>query len=194
MTTATHRRRLSKRLTLWSVGLVLWVGILFGIAIPSWRQAVIQHRHVEVLERQLADLDQWTVAGLWLEKSLGARRTVINPQWERLFPQESGKGELFWELARVADQSGVDEFELGELILDDEDDNRSVADDPSVPLETYRVRARFRGEYAQVAKFLGGLKNIERAVSVHNLAIRPVRGAVKVDLELDVYVSTSDQS
>ncbi len=194
MTTKKRQRHWNRKATLWSVGLVLWLGILFGVAIPAWRQAVVQHRNVEALEVRLADLDRWTVAGLWLEKTLGPRQAVINPQWDRLFPAKSAKGEFFLDLARVADLSGVDEFELRELAVADGIVVESPTSDQSVPLAAYRVRARFQGQYSQVAEFLGGLKIIERAVGVHNLAIKPARGAVQVDLELDVYVSTSDQS
>ena len=194
MTITNRRRKWSQRMTLWSVGLVVWLGLLVGVAIPAWRQAVAQHSRVQALESQLADLDSWTVAGLWLEKSLAPRQAAINPQWDRLFPPETAKGEFFLDLARVADKSGVDGFELRELV--GSEGIAYTAPDPenSVPLFAYRVRARFRGDYAQVAEFLGGLRLIERAVSVHNLAIKPARGAVQVDLELDVYVSTTNQS
>jgi hypothetical protein len=173
---------------------LVWLGLLLGAAVPAWRQAVDQHREVQALESQLADLDQWTVAGLWLEKTLAPRQAVIDPQWERLFPPESAKGEFFLDLARVADRSGVDDFDLRELVPSDGPPIPDYGAGQAPPLTAYRVRARFAGEYAQVAEFLGGLKMIERAVSVHNLAIKPARGAVTVDLELDVYVSKSDPS
>lgn len=194
MTRTKRSRQWSRRATLWSVGLVIWLGSLFGVAIPAWRQAVAQHQQVKELEMQLADLDQWTVAGLWLEKSLGPRQKIIEPQWDRLFPSASAKGEFFLDLARVADRSGVDEFKLRELVVAEGIAVVTPEPGPALPLAAYRVRASFRGQYDQVAEFLGGLKIIERAVSVHNLVIKPARGAVQVDLELDVYVSTNDQS
>ena len=187
-------RGLSRRKILWGVGSVIWLGVLFGVAIPAWQRAVDQHRQVQVLEVHLADLDNWTVAGLWLEKSLGPRRAVIDPQWDRLFPSRTGKGELFLDLARVADRSGVGAFELREQVVPEGTLPAGSNADGALPLNGYRVKARFLGRYAQVAEFLGGLKEIKRALSVHNLEIKPARGAVQVELELDVYVSTRDQS
>jgi len=194
MATKKRQMKMSRRAVLWGMGGLLWLGLLVGVAVPSWRRAVQQHHQVQTLAIQLEELDNWAVAGLWLEQTLAPRQNAINPQWERLFPEHPRKGELFLDLARVADNSGVDDFKLQEMfppggaaVLE------PVGGDP-VPLTAYRVRADFTGKYAQVAKFLGGLKVIQRAVSVHNLAIKPARGAVQVELELDVYVGTPDQS
>ena len=186
--------RVSRRRILWGTGLLVWGGLLFGVALPAWRTAVDQHHEVRALEVRLADLDRWTVAGLWLEKSLGPRQAVIDPQWHQLFPARAAKGEFFLDLARVADHSEVDEFELREQAVPDGTLTAETSGGDVLPLNGYRVKARFKGHYAQVAEFLGGLKRITRAVSVHNLAITPARGAVQVDLELDVYVSPADQS
>lgn len=195
MTTSKRRRQPSRRLVLGAIGVLVWLGVLFGVAIPAWRQAVNQHHQVQALESQLADLDRWTVAGLWLESSLASRRAVINPQWNRLFPAQAAKGEFFRDLARVADQSGVDDFDLRELIpTDGAQPTNAGGTSGTTALTAYRVRAKFQGHYAQVAEFLGGLKEIERAVSVHNLSIKPASGSVRVDLELDVYVSATNQS
>lgn len=190
----TGKHGMSRRAVGWLVGGVVWLGVLVGVAVPAWRQAVAQHRQVQDLEVQLAALDDWTVAGLWVEKSLGPRQAVINPQWERLFPSRPAKGEFFLDLARVADHSGVSEFELREQVVPEGTLTAETPEGDVLPLDGYRVKTRFKGRYAQVAEFLGGLKGITRAVSVHNLAIKPSRGGVQVDLELDVYVSPQDQS
>jgi hypothetical protein len=191
----------SRRRILGTAGIAVWTFVLLGVAIPSLRRTVAQHRQIIALEKQLADLDEWSVAGLWLEKSLGARQAVIDPQWERLFPPRRAKEEFFLDLARVADRSGVGGFELRELEVSDpvpveaDPESASAAGGGEiVPLSSYRVQASFQGHYEQVAQFLGGLKEINRAVAVHNLAIKPSRGAVQVDLELDVYVSKIGQS
>jgi Tfp pilus assembly protein PilO len=70
-----------------------------------------------------------------------------------------------------------------------------VADpEPSAALGAYRVRARFEGDFAGIAGFLGGLGRLERAVAVHDLEIKPAKGTVHVDLELDVYVASTTES
>ena len=63
-----------------------------------------------------------------------------------------------------------------------------------VDLGFYRVKASFRGEFGQVADFLGGIKNIDRAMSVHSLVVRPDDRGVRVEMKLDVYVRETTQS
>jgi hypothetical protein len=63
----------SRRPVLVGVLVVAWLAILVGGAVPAWRRALQQHREVRQVEAQLVDLDQWTMAGLWLERSLAPR-------------------------------------------------------------------------------------------------------------------------
>jgi hypothetical protein len=175
---------------------LLWLGALVVVAVPAWQRALKQHREVRQVESQLEELDRWSVAGLWLERTLGPRQEAVTPVWERLFPAERRCEELFLDLARVADESGVAKFELHELKSDEmTGDAPGAADaEPSAALVGYRVRARFEGDFAGVAGFMGGLGRLERAVAVHDLEITPAKGAVHVDLELDVYVASTTES
>ena len=45
-----------------------------------------------------------------------------------------------------------------------------------------------------MADFLGGIKKIDRAVSVHSLVVRPDDRGVRVEMKLDVYVRETTQS
>ncbi len=60
---------------------------------------------------------------------------------------------------------------------------------PSIDLKTYRVKANFSGDYKRIAQFMGQINKIDRALKVHSLVIRPEKDEIRVDLELDVYVS-----
>ncbi len=195
MTPAADGRPRRRRAALIVLGAV-WLGSLLGVALPAWRQAHRQQAEVAAIAGQLAELDRWTVAGLWLEQSLDERAAAIEPAWSALFPAERRREEMFLDLARVADRSGVTAFELREIKPDELAAGAPglTGDEPEADLSAYRVRASFEGDYEQVAGFLGGLKGIERAVSVHNLEIRPVREAVSVELELDVYVDKPERS
>ncbi len=196
-----------------TVVVVIWLGALLGVGVPSWLKVQRQHREVRELDTRLAELDRWHVAGLWLARSLAQRQSVIDARWNRLFPPERGRAELFLDLARIADDSGVTRFELVELGPSEmgmtsvglgapapgTDMGTDMGTDASpeavlASLDSYRVQARFRGKYEQVARFLGGLEEIERAVRVHNLDIRPSRDDITVELELDIHVSKSAQS
>lgn len=189
-------RRPGGRALMFGAVALVWTGALLAGAVPAWQKALRQHREVRQVEATLDDLDRWSVAGLWLERTLAPRREAVTPVWDRLFPAERRCEGLFLDLARVADESGVTQFELHELRSDElEAETLGVADpEPSAALGGYRVRALFDGDFEGVAGFLGGLGRLERAVAVHNLEIKPANGAVHVELELDVYVASTTES
>ncbi|MBU2502130.1 hypothetical protein KJ682_12440, partial [bacterium] len=60
---------------------------------------------------------------------------------------------------------------------------------PRIDLGIYRLKAEFQGDYGDLAGFLGRLQRLDRALSVHNLAVSQYNGKTQVELELDVYVS-----
>lgn len=191
-----------------SVGLgllaVIWGAALILYAVPRWQQAIAHHREVKELEQGLAELDNWTVAGKWLGRSLSHRSQDLERTWERTFPRGRMREDLFLDLAQVADKSEVKEFKLEEiqtegtaafLVSPPQESyfGGSVygvpVEVPQVTLSNYRVKASFVGNYQQAARFLGGLQDLDRAVSVHNLVARPGNSGITIDLELDVYVS-----
>ena len=186
----------------WAAGhrwllLGVWVALLLWAGFATWLKVAGQHREIVEPETRLADLDRWNVAGLWLSRSLAGRERDVARRWDELFPGERNREELFLALAGIADSSGVRDFELAERVVaeaeavtaDAADDDMMMDEPDQAPVESFRVAARFRGHYGQVARFLGGLNGIERAVSLHNLAIRPSLDVVEVELELDFYVS-----
>jgi hypothetical protein len=169
---------------------------------------MVHHQEVKRLEKGLADLDTWTVAGKWLGISLPRRKAAIDTIWQQAFPVGRNREEFFLNLAEVADNSGVEQFNLEEMTMEQvttttmeptmEEDMPSdpggavygvPVEVPRIDLDSYRVKASFQGNYQQAARFMGGLQGISRAVSVHDLVIRPEGGGIRVDLELDVYVS-----
>ena len=188
--------RPGRRMLVTGVVVAAWLVALVVGAVPAWQKALRQHAEVRQVEQQLEELGRWSVAGLWLEQSLGPREAAVMPAWDRLFPAERRCEQLFLDLARVADESGVTNFELHELQADEMAGQAPGMPDeePEAALSGYRVRARFEGDFAGVAGFLGGLDRLDRAVAVHDLEITPAKGAVHVDLELDVYVATSNRS
>lgn len=203
-----------RRQCLWLLVGAVWSVAMLGLALPSWQQTVSRAGQVKTVERDLAALEQWSVAGLWLDKSVAVREPVVNGAWGALFPEGRRRESLFLDLAKVADRSGVADFGLEETESFEQDasydpDDMSAGQPvvanstsgldfstelPEVQPSSYRIRARFSGDYQKVAAFLSGLQTIERAVSVQSLIIRPNRDGIAVDLELDVYVSESTQS
>jgi len=189
-------RKQKIRRTAVTVVTVVWLGALFVVAVPAWKDAVNNHREVQDLERELAGLDNWTVAGMWLEKNLEGRQEAINPAWERLFPTGRQREALFLDLARAADTSGVSKFSLRELVVQDSEQSGSENGvmEPGAELDSYRVLAEFMGDFDEVASFLGQIKDIDRALNVHHLEIVPDEEGIVVHLELDIYVSRSIES
>jgi len=198
--------------------LVVWGVLLLGVAVPSWRDVRQNHQEIEALETELADLDRWIVAGLWLEPAVEAREPRVMAAWERIFPSSRDREALFLDVARVADRAGVREFQLEEVeemgtfdmgtwsttgdaaMAPPSDDAPPSTDDAppgdgytpppvAITLRPYVVRATFVSDYAAAAAFLGGLENIDRSLDVRQLAIRPARQGVTVELELEVPVS-----
>ena len=213
------RRTLVRRLVLG----VVWAVALFGAAIPVWQKSLINQREIEAVEKNLANLDQWTVAGMWLERSVTQREPRVSEIWQRLFPVRRDREQLFLDLARVADHAGVRHFDLieergdGMPGADVWQDGSSMGDEPmggpgesvemdmatpgareiempEVVMDSYRVKATFHSDYNGTAAFLGGLHTIDRALSLHNLVIRPMGELIQVDMELDVYVSEATES
>jgi len=211
---AIHSWRHSRLLGLTGLA-VVWGVLLLGVAIPSWRDVRQRQVEIEWLETRLADLDRWTVAGLWLEPAVLARESGIAAQWDRVFPPRRAREELFLRLAEVADRCGVREFQLEEIDEmgsfdmgtwstatdpdpasadpgappDDGSDLPANVHRPAITFSPYTVRASFTADYARTAAFLGGLERLERAVDVRRLAIRSARTGLTVELELEVQVS-----
>jgi hypothetical protein len=200
----------SKRIRRWA-GLgtlgIVWLTVLLAGAVPAWRQARAKSLEIQELETQLAEMDRWIVAGLWLERTVTANAPQIESDWNTLFPDGRYREELFLELAAVADDSRVDGFRLQEVTDSKMEEDHLWLDRPDgdigewmtgqidgVDLEFYRVKASFQGEFGQVADFLGGLNSIERAMSVHSLEVKPDDQGVRVEMKLDVYVRETTQS
>jgi len=203
--TANQKSPVWKRpILVWIALSSVWAIALLFVAIPTWRTAIDHHREIQSLEKGLAELDTWTVAGKWLEKSMSQHAVEVEKAWTQTFPSQRNRESLFLDLARVADSSGVDNFNLEEMISEgtaaflvsppqESQFGGSVygvpVEVPQVTMDSYRVKASFRGNYQQATDFLGGLQQIKRALSVHNLVVRPKGDGITVDLELDVYVS-----
>ena len=207
MELAKYRNRWWKsRILGWTTLTVAWIAILLLVALPAWQKSLAHHREIAQVEAGLAELDSWTVAGKWLELSQAEKGPIIDQAWQQAFPDRRDREQLFLELALVADHSGVDNFNLEETVSEGSaaflvsPPEQSLfggsvygvpVEVPKVELNTYRVKASFTGDYTQTANFMGGLQVIDRALSVHDLVVRPSGDMIKVDLELDIYVSQS---
>ncbi len=185
----------------------VWLAVLLGLALPQLRQARAKHLEIQRLEASLAEADQWIVAGLWLEKSVKANADDVNDSWDRLFPPARQREELFLDLASAADRARIEDLHLIEvedsgmaeenLWLDRPDgdiEQWMSGEITGVDLDYYRVQARFRGDLRGVAAFLAGVNEIERAVSVHSLEMKPDDNGLKVEMKLDVYIRETTQS
>jgi hypothetical protein len=82
--------------------------------VPTWQTSLRHARELRRTETELAQLNQWSVAGLWLEHALAERQPAVEGEYARLVPPNRDKERLFLELARVADRSGVSAFDLEE--------------------------------------------------------------------------------
>jgi len=199
----------------------VWVVVVVVVVVPTWQGVMARNTEISDLETRLATMDDWTVAGMWLAPSVKERTLPVNAAFSRIFPAERLREELFLSLAKVADQSRVENFTLSEaggsgmdgndvwndgtaMAAGDEApptgagagsmDGGMTLEVPKVELSSYRVSTQFFGDYQRAAHFMNGIKSIERALKVHSLVIRPQKDGIQVKLELDVYVSKTSQS
>lgn len=200
---AVSRRR---RLVGFIAAGVVWAVTLVGFALPIWRDALRQAGEIEALENKLEQLNRWSVAGLWLARSVADRQPAVTAEFDRLFPAERDREGLFLELARVADATGVtslvvkepdrwdtwSETETQSMPATDDMMMDATADDayapPDLALQTYRVQATFVGDYQRAAGFLHELASVSRALNVQRVTAHPVLTGIEVELELDFYV------
>lgn len=207
----------------WGLFTGLWVVLVVMVVVPTWQGVVDRNSEIEDLETRLATMDDWAVAGMWLAPQVRERSLPVKAAYSRLFPAERLREELFLSLAQVADISGVENFTLSEASssgmqendvwndgtamaqAEDSDapptdggasstDSDMMVEIPKVELGSYRVKTQFYGDYQRIAHFMNELKNIERALKVHSLVLRPQSDGVQVKLEIDVYVSKTIQS
>ena len=161
----------------------VWVVLMATVAVPRWQQVQRQHGEVADLQQRLADLDRWTVAGLWLAPAVASREPAVTAAWHRLYPPERDREELFLALAGVADRCGVEGFAQEEDSAMDAmgshwsrpgDVDPAMADDAPPPsdadaglagarpapvtiaLDRYRVRTRVQADSARIAACASG--------------------------------------
>lgn len=190
-----HRLQLAGACLLWGV-------LLFGVAIPSWRRAMVRQGEIREMETRLAELDRWAVAGMWIQRAVERTAPEIDAAWDGLFPHGRRREELFLDLARIADRSDVSGFTLEEVRLpkDTRPPLWQRGSEPAgggaaeVALEFYRIQAEFQGDFRRTARFLGGLQDLDRALTVHSLEVRPREGGIQVQLKLDVHVRPTHAS
>lgn len=196
-----------KKRLFWGGLAVVYLAVAVLVVIPRGKKTLDDHKQVQQLTKELADLDAWTVAGKWLAPEVARREPVVNAAWGKAFPSHRQREELFLDIAKVADASGLVDFRLREIEqvaemsrprLQDTLDARMQSggavygvpvEVPHIGLSTYRVKASFHADYQAVTHFLWGLQHIDRALSVHDLVLRNDKKQVKVDLEMEIYVS-----
>ncbi len=210
----TLRRKTIAILDRWGKKRIFWGGlagvytvVALTVVVPMGKKTLDDHQRVEELTQELADLDAWTVAGKWLAPEVARREPVVTAAWEKAFPAKRKREDLFLDIARVADASGVADFKLREIQQDLEMPRPILQNSlesgmgdggtvhgvpvvvPRVDLTTYRIKASFTSDFQAVSTFLWGLQHLDRALSVHDLVLRNDKKQVKVDMEMDVYVS-----
>jgi hypothetical protein len=169
------------------------------------------------LDKQSSTLTRWAAAGVWFEAAARRWEPALASEYDRLFPREKDREQLFLELAQVAKSSGITpidlveapsyEIEAGEGWSESANMSAEVAEPelqslieemtpdlsrlPGSTLSTYRIRARFGASYGELARFLAGLNTISRAVTLNRLQAAPGAQGIDVEMELDFYAQRS---
>jgi len=192
--------------------------ILFlGGSLPAWNKAQQNEARIGETFSRITTLNQWLVAGAWLESGARQWKPVLEQEYDRLFPVDEDRETVFLQLAQVARSCGIDpiavkeppqqyqyrsdewddegeeEEEYGEVDLLIEQLGPDFTELPSDELRAFRVLVSFEADYGKLAAFLAGLRTIPRALSVHHLKAEPVSGGIDVRMELDFHVQQRNQ-
>jgi hypothetical protein len=197
---------------------ILILAFLLG-SLPAWQRTQRNARQIVAREARTASLGEWAVAGFWMEA--GARRWQRDqgPVYDRRFPDEKRREQLYLELARVAREVGIEPLSLCEGKQAPTSSAPAAGDDamadaaagaagagpamlegylpdparlPSTELTTFPLEARFDTDYARLARFMGGLATIDRALTVRSLNAVPDQGVIHVALEMQYYAQKTD--
>ncbi len=214
------RNRMPRRGVLAAMALMVWIAAFFGGALPAWKNARRNEVRIAAMSARLVALNQWSVAGVWLGEEIRQWEPVQRETYDRLFPAEKAREDLFLELVRVANTCGIDPIRIMEAphayrpgtedwdegyYYDEEAENidtvineliNEFAPDlsglPNEKLVAHRALVDFAADYDELAKFLESLEFISRALSLHRLTAAPLEDGVEVRLELDFYVQKQD--
>jgi len=200
-----------KRSWRWLLPMALGVLALSLVALPSWRAAQANLRLAEAMESEMDELAEWAEVSGSIRDLVASRGESIDERWARLFPEGKGMDILFLDLARIADDCRVGDFQLAEIVDGDweseleedwesEDMDEETDDDldevlaSATELSRYRIRTSFRADLGSTAKFLAGLKSIPRAMKIRSIEIREAGKGLLVEMEMELYVSTPTSS
>ncbi len=194
-------------------GAGVWVLLFLAGSLPALDHSYRNDRRLAALDRQAGTLTRWAAAGVWFEAAARLWAPALGAEYERLFPPEKDREQLFLDLARVARNSGITPIDLVEVpsyeIEADQDwsgsadasgqvtepDLQSLIEEmapdlsrlPGSALSTHRIRARFGASYGELAHLLAGLDTIPRAVTLNRLQATPGAQGIDVEMELDFY-------
>lgn len=204
-----------RRILLAASGAVIAATFLLG-TLPTWQRAQRNDRQIVKASSRLASLGQWAAAGVWLDASAQRWQPIQAVRYEQRFPREKDREQLFLELARLAREAGIEPLQLRELPAAEEmsaplesDEateelvdpavaelvDRFAADTGDLPatgLQSYRLAANFATDYGRLARFLGGIGRLERAVTVRELTAVPKLDQIDVALEMEFYAQKPD--
>ncbi|MCP4571189.1 MAG: hypothetical protein GY838_02445 [bacterium] len=193
----------------------VWVLVFFLGAWPAWQASYRNEKRISEATGRIEALTSMAAAGAWFNAAAASWQPVQEREYERRFPRQKGREQLFLELARVASAADIDPFGLREmavpasLLAEEPVDELAVAGDedqlsqlvehfaadtrdlPATELHTYRLLATFNTDYGRLASFFAGLEDIERALTVHALTAVPSATGINVALELDFYVQSA---
>lgn len=195
--------------------LAVWLLVFVLGAWPAWQASYRNEKRIRTAGSRIEALTNMAAAGAWFNAAAASWEPVQAREYERRFPREKGREELFLEVARVAADADIDPLGLREIPiptdgtadaqddpLADEEDGGELArlvdqfaadtgELPPTELLTYRLLATFDTDYARLADFFAGLETIERALTVNSLTAVPGARGINVALELDFYVQTA---
>lgn len=196
----------------------VWLLIFAVIVWPQLRRDGDNARQIADRDAELRTLAGWQQGRSGLAGGVADWEAELSADYERRFPRERGLKELFFDIAAVANRSGVDPIHIRPQPTweearanqgddwDDIDDTVEIMDLeglcqelgiamdglPGCELTAHRLSVDFEANYENLTRFIAGLATLQRAVNVASVQLRPGdRGSV-AQIDLEYYVQAGN--
>jgi Tfp pilus assembly protein PilO len=163
------------------LSLALGIGLLYSLT--GIRKTVTKLKQdVEAKEQQAggAKLQSPEEQSQWAEEQDRLNNLLLSDQAESQFMAE---------ITRVASESGIQRLGMSSE-GNSSDAGKTQEDAKILALGVHRyltVTLRFQGQYADVARFLGGVSKLQRAVEFHLVDMKRAFPLIEVQVVMNVY-------
>ncbi len=208
---STIKSFMNRRRAVAVTAVMAWCLLFFLGALPAVQDALENVGRIRSTSAEMESLAEMSAAGVWFEAVVLYSGKDLQDEYDRLFPKEKQREELFLHIARLAKSNGIDPFTLREIAIlpsdgggEDSDTETydaaeeelsliveqfaiDVSDLPDTGLRTFRLAIGFDADYGRLMNFIEDIESVPRALKLHRLSVEPATGGITVAMEIDYY-------